>query len=103
MAAAVTWRWTCTQEDFDAMVALVERHGGKTQGDRRAEDGLRPAGERSIYLFDPGQNRLQITAHARIRKKNYSMTKKNGAASSPARKEQGKGLTRWESGGKKLV
>ena len=52
------------QDDFDSMVALVERYGGKTQGDRRAEDGLRPPGERSIYFFDPDNNRLQITAHA---------------------------------------
>ena len=52
------------RDDFDSMVALVERYGGKTQGDKRAEDGLRAEGERSIYLFDPDNNRLQITAHA---------------------------------------
>src|SRR6266536_142481 len=52
------------RKDFDSMIALVERYGGKTQGDNRAADGLRPEGECSIYFFDPDNNRLQITAHA---------------------------------------
>jgi len=47
-----------------SMVALVERYNGKTQGDKRAEDGLRPQGERSIYFFDLDNNRVQLTAHA---------------------------------------
>jgi catechol 2,3-dioxygenase-like lactoylglutathione lyase family enzyme len=52
-----------THEEFDAMVTLVDRYGGRNQGDTRADDGLRPDGERSIYFFDPDNNRLQITAH----------------------------------------
>ena len=38
------------QEDFDSMVALVERHGGKTQGDKRADDGLRPRANQYLSL-----------------------------------------------------
>lgn len=92
------------QEDFDAMVALVERYGGKSQGDKRAEDGLRPEGERSIYLFDPDNNRLQITALSPHHKDDELMSdEEKWRRIIAARKEQGKGLTRWESGGKKLV
>ena len=91
------------QEDFDSMVALVERHGGKSQGDKRADDGLRPEGERSIYLFDPDNNRLQITALAPNHKDELLDDEEKWRRIIAARKEQGKGLTRWESGGKKLV
>ena len=41
------------QDDFDSMVALVERYGGKTQCDRRAEDGLRPRRRAQHLLFRP--------------------------------------------------
>ncbi len=91
------------QEDFDAMVALVERHGGRSQGDKRAQDGLRPEGERSIYLFDPDNNRLQITAHAPNQKEELLDDEEKWRRIIAARKEQGRGLTRWESGGKKLL
>lgn len=90
-------------EDFDSMVALVERYGGKSQGDKRAEDGLRPEGEKSIYLFDPDNNRLQITAHAANQKEELLDDEEKWRRIISARKEQGKGLTRWESGGKKLL
>ena len=92
-----------TQEDFDAMVALVERYGGKNQGDNRADDGLRPQGERSIYLFDPDNNRLQITAHAPNQVDELLSDKEKWRRIIANRKEQGRGLSRWESGGKKLV
>jgi catechol 2,3-dioxygenase-like lactoylglutathione lyase family enzyme len=49
-------------EDFDSMVTLVERYGGKIQPDKREEEEPRPAGERSIYFFDLDNNRLRITA-----------------------------------------
>ena len=91
------------QEDFESMVALVERYGGKSQGDKRADDGLRPEGERSIYLFDPDNNRLQITALAPNHKDQLLDDEEKWRRIIAARKEQGKGLTRWESGGKKLV
>jgi catechol 2,3-dioxygenase-like lactoylglutathione lyase family enzyme len=91
------------QDDFDAMVALVQRHGGKTQGDKRADDGLRPEGERSIYLFDADNNRLQITAHAPSQKDELLSDEEKWRRIIANRKEQGRGLTRWESGGKKLL
>jgi|RhiMetdeSRZDD1v2_1073273.scaffolds.fasta_scaffold67270_4 catechol 2,3-dioxygenase-like lactoylglutathione lyase family enzyme len=89
------------QDDFDSMVALVERYGGKTQGDRRAEDGLRPEGERSIYFFDPDNNRLQITAHVPNQTDELLSDEEKWRRIITSRKEQGRGLSRWESGGKK--
>ena len=91
------------QEDFDSMVALVERYGGRTQGDKRAEDGLRPEGERSIYFFDPDNNRLQITAQTPNQKDELLSDEEKWRRIIANRKEQGRGLSRWESGGKKLV
>lgn len=52
-----------SQEDFDHMVIAIPELGGRSLGDHRSEDGLRPAGERSIYFFDTDNNYLQITAH----------------------------------------
>jgi hypothetical protein len=92
-----------TQEDFDAMVALIERYGGKNHGDDRAADGLRPNGERSIYFFDPDGNRLQITAHAPDQPDEMFSDEEKWRRIIASRKEQGRGLSRWESGGKKLV
>ena len=92
-----------THEDFDAMVDLVARYGGKTQGDKRADEGLRPKGERSIYLFDPDNNRLQITAPAANATDEMLPDKEKWRRIIASRKEQGRGLTRWESGGKKLT
>jgi catechol 2,3-dioxygenase-like lactoylglutathione lyase family enzyme len=92
-----------THEDFDSMVELVQRYGGKTQGDQRADDGLRPEGERSIYLFDPDNNRLQITAPAANQKNELLPDEEKWRRIIASRKEQGRGLTRWESGGKKLT
>jgi catechol 2,3-dioxygenase-like lactoylglutathione lyase family enzyme len=91
------------QDDFDSMVALVERYGGRTQGDKRAEDGLRPDGERSIYFFDPDNNRLQITAHAPNHKDELLSDEEKWRRIINNRKEQGRGLSRWETGGKKIV
>jgi len=91
------------QDDFDSMVALVERYGGKTQGDKRAEEGLRPQGERSVYFFDPDNNRLQITAHAPNQVEELLSDEEKWRRIVASRKEQGRGLSRWESGGKKLI
>ncbi len=91
------------QEDFDSMVALVERYGGKSQGDKRAEDGLRPEGERSIYFFDPDNNRLQITAMAPDHKDELRSDEEKWRRIIANRTAQGRGLSRWESGGKKLI
>lgn len=92
-----------TQEDFDSMVALVERYGGKSQGDNRADDGLRPPGERSIYFFDPDNNRLQITAHASNQPEQMLSDEEKWRRIIASRTEQGRGLSRWESGGKKWI
>jgi catechol 2,3-dioxygenase-like lactoylglutathione lyase family enzyme len=51
-----------SQEDYDVMLERIPALGGKSLGDFRATDGLRPEGERSIYFFDPDTNYLQITA-----------------------------------------
>jgi catechol 2,3-dioxygenase-like lactoylglutathione lyase family enzyme len=51
-----------SQEDYDLMLEKIPQLGGRSLGDFRANDGLRPPGERSIYFFDPDTNYLQITA-----------------------------------------
>jgi catechol 2,3-dioxygenase-like lactoylglutathione lyase family enzyme len=91
-----------SQDDFDAMLVLIDRHGGKNQGDSRADDGLRPEGERSIYFFDPDHNRLQITAHAPNQPEEMLPDEEKWRRIIASRKEQGRGLSRWESGGKKF-
>jgi catechol 2,3-dioxygenase-like lactoylglutathione lyase family enzyme len=82
------------QEDFDSMVALVERYGGKTQGDKRADDGLRPEGERSIYFFDLDNNRLQITAHPPNQSDELASDEEKWRRIVANRTEQGRGLSR---------
>ncbi len=52
-----------SQEDYDRMLVAIPELGGRSLGDHRSEDGLRPPGERSIYFFDTDNNYLQITAH----------------------------------------
>ncbi len=89
-----------THEDFASMVALVERYEGKTQGDKWADEGLRPQGERSMYLFDPDKNRLQITAPAPNSADEMLPDEEKWRRIIASRKEQGRGLTRWESAGK---
>ncbi|MGE5219953.1 MAG: VOC family protein [Chloroflexota bacterium] len=51
-----------SQKDYDSMIERIPQLQGKSLGDFRAGDGLRPPGERSIYFFDPDTNYLQITA-----------------------------------------
>jgi catechol 2,3-dioxygenase-like lactoylglutathione lyase family enzyme len=92
-----------TQEDFDVMISLIDQYGGKNQGDSRADDGLRPEGERSIYFYDPDSNRLQITAHPANQSDEMLPDEEKWRRIVENRKKQGRGLSRWESGGKKLV
>jgi len=92
-----------TQEDYDPMLSLIGLYGGKNQGDPRAEDGLRPDGERSIYFFDPDTNRLQITAHAPDQPEEMLSDEEKWRRIIENRKKQGRGLTRWELGGKKII
>ncbi len=91
------------REDFDSMVTLIERYGGKTQGDKRADDGLRPQGERSMYFFDLDNNRLQITAHPLHQPDELLSDDEKWRRIIANRTEQGRGLSRWESGGKKII
>lgn len=91
-----------TQEDYDLMLSSIEAYGGKNQGDPRADDGLRPEGERSIYFFDPDTNRLQITAHAVGQTEDMLPDEEKWRRIIEHRKKQGRGLSRWESGGKKI-
>jgi catechol 2,3-dioxygenase-like lactoylglutathione lyase family enzyme len=90
-------------DDFDAMVSLIDQHGGKVQGDSRADDGLRPEGERSTYFFDPDTNRLQITAHAADQPEEMLSDEEKWRRIIENRRKQGRGLSRWETGGKKLI
>jgi catechol 2,3-dioxygenase-like lactoylglutathione lyase family enzyme len=60
---AVHVAFNVRQEDFDRMCDLIPAKGGASQGDHRSQDGLRGAGERSLYFSDPDTNKLQITAH----------------------------------------
>jgi catechol 2,3-dioxygenase-like lactoylglutathione lyase family enzyme len=92
-----------TQEDFDAMQSLIDQYGGKNQGDSRADDGLRSEGERSIYFYDPDTNRLQITAHPVDRPHEMLSDEEKWRRIIESRKKQGRGLSRWESGGKKII
>jgi hypothetical protein len=92
-----------TQEDYNLMLSLIEAYGGKNQGDSRATDGLRPEGERSIYFFDPDTNRLQITAHALGQPEEMLSDEEKWRRIIENRRKQGRGLSRWESGGKKII
>jgi catechol 2,3-dioxygenase-like lactoylglutathione lyase family enzyme len=86
-----------SQEDFDEMVAAVSEKGGRSHGDFRATDGLRPPGERSIYLFDPDTNELQITAHG---EEDWSLMpdEEKWRRTSENREVHGKGLSRFDLG-----
>lgn len=86
-----------SQEDFDAILGLIPEYGGKDQGDPRADDGLRPEGERSTYFFDPDKNRLQITAAAAESEAMLSDEEK-WRRIVENRAKQGKGLSRWDQG-----
>jgi catechol 2,3-dioxygenase-like lactoylglutathione lyase family enzyme len=92
-----------TQEDFDAMQSLIDQYGGKNQGDSRADDGLRPEGERSIYFYDPDTNRLQITAHPLNQPHEMLSDEEKWRRIIENRKKQGRGLSRWETGGKRII
>ena len=91
------------QEDYDSMLALIEANGGKTQGDKRATDGLRPEGQRSIYFFDPDTNRLQITAHAPDEQDEFMSDEEKWRRIIENRKKQGQGISRWSAGGKRTA
>ncbi|HEY2986894.1 MAG TPA: VOC family protein [Candidatus Binatia bacterium] len=88
-----------TQEDYDRMVALITDLGGRSLGDHRSTDGLRPPGERSIYFFDPDNNYLQITAHG---EKNWDLMsdEEKWRRIQENRAKQGKGISSFDAGKK---
>ena len=94
---AVHVAFNVSQEDFDAMLALIPQMGGRALGDSRAEDGLRPPGERSLYFLDPDTNRLQITAHG---EEDWSLLpdEEKWRKIIENRRKQGKGISRFDAG-----
>jgi catechol 2,3-dioxygenase-like lactoylglutathione lyase family enzyme len=86
-----------SQEDYDVMLERIPKLEGKSLGDFRATDGLRPNGERSIYFFDPDTNYLQITALGNedapmiSDEEKWKLTVEN-------RQKQGKGISSFDKG-----
>ena len=86
-----------SQEDYDVMLERIPKLEGKSLGDFRATDGLRPPGERSIYFFDPDTNYLQITALGEedvpmiSDEEKWKLTVEN-------RQKQGKGISSFDKG-----
>jgi catechol 2,3-dioxygenase-like lactoylglutathione lyase family enzyme len=94
---AVHVAFNVSQEAFDQMLELIPALGGANQGDSRAEDGLRPPGERSIYFSDPDTNKLQITAHG---EEDWSLisNEEKWKRIVENRQKQGRGLSRFDRG-----
>lgn len=86
-----------SQQDYDSMLELIPQLGGKSLGDFRASDGLRPPGERSIYFFDPDTNYLQITA---LGEEDWSLMsdEEKWRRTIANREQQGKGISRFDKG-----
>ncbi len=85
------------QNDFNSMIALIPQLGGKSLGDFRSTDGLRPPGERSIYFFDPDSNYLQITA---LGDEDWSLIsdEEKWQRTIANREKQGKGISSFDKG-----
>ena len=94
---AVHVAFNVSQDDFDRMLELIPTLGGANQGDSRAEDGLRPPGERSIYFSDPDTNKLQITAHGEEDGSLISNEEK-WKRIIENRQKQGRGISRFDRG-----
>jgi catechol 2,3-dioxygenase-like lactoylglutathione lyase family enzyme len=84
-----------SHEEFDEMLQLIPAYGGQNQGDPRADDGLRPEGEKSTYFFDPDKNRLQITAAA---ESEMLSDQEKWQRIVDNRAKQGRALSRWDRG-----
>lgn len=86
-----------SQEDYDSMVELIPKLQGRSLGDFRAGDGLRPPGERSIYFFDPDTNYLQITA---LGAEDWSLMsdEEKWQRTIANRQKQGKGISSFDKG-----
>jgi len=94
---AVHVAFNVSQEGFDRMLELIPARGGANQGDMRAEDGLRPPGERSIYFSDPDTNKLQITAHG---EEDWSLisNEEKWKRIVENRQKSGRGISRFDRG-----
>jgi catechol 2,3-dioxygenase-like lactoylglutathione lyase family enzyme len=94
---AVHVAFNVSQDDFDRMLELIPTLGGANQGDSRAEDGLRPPGEQSIYFSDPDTNKLQITAHG---EEDWSLisNEEKWKRIVENRQKQGRGISRFDRG-----
>lgn len=94
---AVHVAFNVSQDDFDRMLELIPALGGTNQGDSRAEDGLRPPGERSIYFSDPDTNKLQITAHG---EEDWSLisNEEKWKRIIENRQKSGRGISRFDRG-----
>ena len=86
-----------SQQDYASMLELIPKLGGKSLGDFRASDGLRPPGERSIYFFDPDTNYLQITA---LGEEDWSLMsdEEKWRRTIANREQQGKDISRFDKG-----
>ncbi len=86
-----------SQEDYDVMLERIPQLGGRSLGDFRASDGLRPPGERSIYFFDPDTNYLQITA---LGAEDWSLMsdEEKWQRTIANREKQGKGISSFDKG-----
>lgn len=86
-----------SQQDYDSMVERIPKLHGKSLGDFRAGDGLRPPGERSIYFFDPDTNYLQITA---LGEEDWSLMsdEEKWQRTIANRQKQGRGISSFDKG-----
>lgn len=86
-----------SQEDYDVMLERIPQLGGRSLGDFRASDGLRPPGERSIYFFDPDTNYSQITA---LGAEDWSLMsdEEKWQRTIANREKQGKGISSFDKG-----
>jgi len=86
-----------TQQDYDVMLERIPKLEGRSLGDFRASDGLRPPGERSIYFFDPDTNYLQITA---LGEEDWSMIsdEEKWQKTIENRQKQGRGISSFDKG-----
>jgi catechol 2,3-dioxygenase-like lactoylglutathione lyase family enzyme len=86
-----------SQDDYDVMLERIPQLGGRSLGDFRAGDGLRPPGERSIYFFDPDTNYLQITA---LGTENWSLMsdEEKWQRTIANREKQGRGISSFDKG-----
>ena len=86
-----------SQEDYDMMLERILQLEGKSLGDFRAGDGLRPPGERSIYFFDPDTNYLQITA---LGAEDWSLMsdEEKWQRTIANREKQGRGISSFDKG-----